>query len=219
MVGVVAFGLASCKGEDNAAGTAAGDATATTQGAESHGHDHGDGDASHGHTHGEGGQAADGTILGAEEPAQDADSDGQDQDQAASMSQESAEGTVALFLDALKEGDFEGALAVSDPTSIGYDSLAQIVEGLRRIEGNPDQQKVQDLVMPFLTEPWQKVSTEAVSIRDERAKYSINFANGNSAEVDVVKNEGLWVMFLPEGILDEGTKTKSTGIPDGQAGS
>ena len=210
LVGAMALGLTSCKGEDNSASTGTVDTAAVAENVDNHGHDHGD------HEH-----ATDGTILVGDEVTLDDDSDGHDDDQAAetSMSQESAEGTVALFLDALKAGDFEGALAVSDPTSIGYDSLAQIVEGFKRIEGNPNQADVENLVMPFLTQPWQKAAVEAISIRDERAKFAISFVNGNTAEVDVVKNEGLWMMFLPEGILDAGTKTKSTGIPDGQAGS
>ncbi len=217
LVGVVAFGLAACKGEDTASGT---QTEAATTAQDDHGHTHGDDDHEH---------VTDATILTddiADDIADDivddiVDDNVEDSAEAVpAMTQESAEGVLALFTDALKQGDFAGAAAVSDPSSIGYESLTRFAESLEQAASNPQAEGFVETLRSMYSTPWEGAKSTAVSIRDERAKYDVTFSNGYSLSLDIVKSDGLWQIFLPEGFLDVGVEKKNpTGVPDGQAGS
>lgn len=117
--------------------------------------------------------------------------------------QATPQGAVFIFTDAMAKGDFMLASQVSDPTSVGYADLVKLADAFKiAAERNPNQASQLDAVIAILSNGWEGLQTEMISMREDRARFNFTFRSGVTRPVDVIENNGIWRIFIPEKLID-----------------
>ena len=111
-----------------------------------------------------------------------------------------AEGTIGLFVTHMQRGEFEDAVVLADPESVGYGEMAETVTVLAEAAAKPEAQGVsfEALMRAFFSRGWHGAVWQPVSVQDERARFEIKLVDADPRTVDLRRTDGEWYVMVPE---------------------
>ncbi|MEM8834912.1 MAG: hypothetical protein AAGD00_03735 [Planctomycetota bacterium] len=132
--------------------------------------------------------------------------------------QATSAGAVQLFIDAMREGDYESAKLICHPQALGQDKLDTMQRSIEQMEearentaaaGADDAQVAEldatiQLLRVTFTNPWQNVEARKVVEQGDKARYHLSFAVADapggraSRAIDVFEIDEAWFVFIPE---------------------
>lgn len=145
---------------------------------------------------------------------------------AAAPTQETSEGTVKLFIEAMKKGDFNRVVELTDPGSQDFENLQRMAEAFD--PANPenqaaDKKQMIDVVRDFFTKPWKDVETKLVAEQGTRAQYTLSFyyvdekskerKKGEDRTMDLNQFEGKWKVLVSSELMKPAVPQAVPGAP------
>ena len=103
------------------------------------------------------------------------------------LTRNTAEGTMAMFIDHMQSGRLEEALLIVDPESLGYANMAGAVSALNDSEGKIDSSGIslEPILKAMWSRPWRGATFEALTVRDDRARFEYNLKDQDPMSVDL----------------------------------
>jgi hypothetical protein len=121
---------------------------------------------------------------------------------AAPADRSTAEGTVALFIEAMAKADYPAAMALVDETSEGYAEIISAQDAMDAAEGKGDDAvSLKPLFVMAFTRAWQDVTPEKVGEAEGSVRYSLVFARSNPVSIDVRNATGEWLVVAGKDIV------------------
>lgn len=128
--------------------------------------------------------------------------------------QETSEGTLKLFIAAMRKGDFARTVELCDPGAEEFDNLQKMAEAFdEKDPANqaPDKKQVLDVVRDFFTKPWKDVEYKLEAEQGPRAQYTLTFfyidekdkqrKKGETRTVDLNQFEGKWRVLVSSQVM------------------
>lgn len=144
----------------------------------------------------------------------------------AAASQTTSEGTVKLFIEAMKQGDFKRVTELSDPGSEDFENLQRMAEAFDPANPDnqaPDKKQMLDVVRDFFTKPWKDVEVKLVAEQGARAQYTLSFfyidektkerKKGEDRTMDLNQFEGMWKVLVSSQLMKPATPQNVPGAP------
>lgn len=136
----------------------------------------------------------------------------------AGPTQATSEGTVKLFIEAMKKGDFGQVVELSDPGSEAFEDLQKMADAFDPAKANPNIDKATfDVIKDFFTKPWKDVEHKQVTEQGARAQYSLSFyymdaktnerKKGEDRTLDLNLFEGKWRVLVSSQLMKPATPT------------
>lgn len=118
----------------------------------------------------------------------------------ASFDRATAEGTFGLFVTRMQRAEFEEAVQLADPESVGYQEMAQTVTVLAQAASNPEAQAAafESLMRAFFSRGWHGAVWQPVSVQDERARFEVKLVDMEPRTIDLRKMDEEWFVVVPE---------------------
>lgn len=125
--------------------------------------------------------------------------------------QATSAGAVQLFVDAMREGDYETAKLVCHPQALGQDKLDQMLEALSKAREVGEQEgadealkNLDQLILSEFVRHWRTVDVRRVAEQGDKARYHLSFVvpdapDGRASRaIDVFEIDETWFVFIPE---------------------
>ena len=115
----------------------------------------------------------------------------------------SAEGALGLFVLHMQRGEFQDALLLADPESVGYGHLEQAVNALVQAEqkGETDGVSLETLMRAFMSRGWIGAVWEPVTVQEERARFELKLVSHEPRTLDLRKIDGEWYVMAPDWVI------------------
>lgn len=144
--------------------------------------------------------------------------------EAAAPTQETSEGAVKLFIQAMQKGDFQRVVELCDPGSEAYEDLQKMAEAFDPAKANPNIDKATfDVIKDFFTKPWKDVETKLVAEQGTRAQYTLSFhyiddkdkqrKKGEDRTMDLNQFEGKWLVLVSSQLMKPAVPVAVPGAP------
>lgn len=121
------------------------------------------------------------------------------------LTQDTAEGAAKLFLRAMKHGDFEAVVMVTDPGSPAFESLNDMASAFSPETANPKVPKDQlEMIRSLLSSPWKQTSIRLASESEGRVEYHVLFGAdpaGQTRNMVVNEFQGVWRVIATDDLL------------------
>jgi hypothetical protein len=132
----------------------------------------------------------------------------------AAPTQATSEGTVKLFVEAMKSGDFKRAVELSDQGSEEFENLQKMAEAFDPADPNnqvPDKKHMLDVVRDAFTRPWKDVEVKLVAEQGTRAQYTLSIfyidektkerKKSEDRTMDLNQFEGRWSVLVSSQLM------------------
>ncbi len=113
-----------------------------------------------------------------------------------------AEETMAMFVDNMRQGEFELALLLIDPSSEGYVEIEKTAELMRTSADRTDESGITlgPIMKLMFSRPWKSVTYRVITEEPDRVRFDVTFPNESPSAIDVAKVDGEWLVIAPRGI-------------------
>jgi len=119
--------------------------------------------------------------------------------------QETPEGTMQLFINAVKKGDFMAAADLCDPSSLGHKELmlmAEAVDRARDIKERMNDDSALNLILAAFTSPYANATFKKVTEQPPRARVELTLLGDTTPKtVDLSQLQGKWFLIAPQDIV------------------
>lgn len=117
--------------------------------------------------------------------------------------QATIDGTMALFIDALGQGDFQLAADVCDSTSIEVqEKFTERIENLTYPHPNPRvSQSIIETLREIVAKSFRGAQWTTLEEGDDQATVNLTLPDGRSSELTLVNEDGAWYVFPYDGFL------------------
>jgi len=113
-----------------------------------------------------------------------------------------AQGTLEMFVVTMREGDYETALELIDPSSDGYIQIQEAFNAMLSASDKRDGEvNLADLYKALFTQAWKHAELEPVGEQEGHVKYTIKFQKADPVSVDVRNSTGSWLIIAPANIF------------------
>jgi hypothetical protein len=135
---------------------------------------------------------------------------------AAAPTQATSEGAVRLFIEAMRKGDFQRVVNLTDPGSAAYEDLQKMADAFDPEKANPNIDKAtMEVIREFFTKPWKDVEHKQVTEQGSRAQYTLIFhyvdektkerKRGEDRTIDLNQFEGQWRVLVSSELMKPAT--------------
>ncbi len=119
--------------------------------------------------------------------------------------QETPEGAMQLFINAVKKGDFMAASDLCDPSSLGHKELlemAEAVELARGIKERSNDDSALTLILAAFTSPYANATFKKVTEQPPRARVELTLLGDTTPKtIDLSQIQGKWFLVAPQDIV------------------
>lgn len=119
--------------------------------------------------------------------------------------QATPEGTMQLFINAVKKGDFMAAADLCDPSSVGHKELllmAEAVDRARDIKERSNDDSPLTLILAAFTSPYANATFKKVTEQPPRARVELTLLGDTTPKtVDLSQLQGKWFLIAPQDIV------------------
>lgn len=139
------------------------------------------------------------------------------------LTQDTAEGTVRLFAQAMRDGDFDTVVELTDPASEAYEDFVSMAENF-----NPDStaskapREIIEAVASMFTSPWKDITITKIGETEGRAKFEVLFggvdpssqeAKAATRVIEVSEFQGVWRVLASKELLRPPGQKPPAGFP------
>lgn len=135
-----------------------------------------------------------------------------------------SEGTVKLFIEAMKQGDFARVVELADSGSEAYEDLQKMADAFDPEKKNPNiDDQMFAVIKGFFTNSWKDVEVKQVVEQVPRAQYELTFfyvdektkkrTQGEKRTMDLNQFEGAWRVLVSSTLMKPAVPTAVGGAP------
>ncbi|MEO1128578.1 MAG: hypothetical protein AAFX05_02595 [Planctomycetota bacterium] len=133
------------------------------------------------------------------------------------IGRETAASTLKMWLDHCSRGEWEEALAITDPAADGYSELEDMINTWAAASNNPEAVKggLPEFLEKMFAHPFLEAKFNEEFPQETRVRYAVWVGNRDATSFDVVQTDGQWWVLPPKGAIQPDASVS----PPGPVGS